>query len=220
MNSAAALTLELLKQKSDPAEIVVKLALRKALLGCESVLDVGCGSSSTMRQLGVSHPVGIEGYKPAVDRAKQLNTHDDMILGDVRELGRHFRPGQFDACVAFDVIEHLEKPDGIKLMRDMEKIAAKKVVFFTPCGFLPQRHAANDDLQEHLSGWEPAEMNNYGYTVTGLLGPRKYRGEYHAIKGRPRIFWGVISLLGHFLWTRNRPEKAAAILCVKDLAGG
>jgi SAM-dependent methyltransferase len=217
MKSGTSLTLELLKQKSDPAEIVVKLALRKALLGCESVLDVGCGASPTMRQLGVYRAVGIEGYKPSVDRAKQLNTHDEMIHGDVRELGQHFRPRQFDACVAFDVIEHLAKPDGVKLMQDMEKIATKKVVFFTPCGFLPQRHATNDDLQEHLSGWDPVEMNNYGYKVTGLLGPKKLRGEYHAIKGRPRIFWGVVSLFGHFLETRNHPEKAAAILCVKDL---
>ena len=200
--------------------MVVKSALRKALSGCESVLDVGCGASPTMRQLGVSHPVGIDGYKPSVDRAKQLKTHDEMVHGDVRELDRYFRPKQFDACVALDVIEHLAKPDGVKLMRDMEKIAAKKVIFFTPCGFLPQRHATNDDLQEHLSGWEPAEMRNYGYDVIGLLGPKRLRGEYHAIKGRPRIFWGVVSLGGHILWTRNHPEKAAAILCVKDLTGG
>jgi hypothetical protein len=217
MKSAAALTLELLRQKSDPAEMVVKLAFRKALLGCKSVLDVGCGSSPTMRQLGVPRPVGIEGYKPSVDRAKQLNTHDDMIHGDVRELDRYFRPKQFDACVALDVIEHLAKPDGIKLMRDMQTIAAKKVIFFTPCGFLPQRHTTNDDLQEHLSGWEPAEMKKYGYDVIGLLGPKKLRGEYHVIKGRPRIFWGIVSLFGHFFSTRNHPEKAAAILCVKDL---
>ena len=200
--------------------MVVKSALRKALSGCESVLDVGCGASPTMRQLGVSHPVGIDGYKPSVDRAKQLKTHDEMVHGDVRELDRYFRPKQFDACVALDVIEHLAKPDGAKLMRDMEKIAAKKVIFFTPCGFLPQRHATNDDLQEHLSGWEPAEMRNYGYDVIGLLGPKRLRGEYHAIKGRPRIFWGIVSLGGHILWTRNHPEKAAAILCVKDLTGG
>jgi len=217
MKSRATLALELLRQKSDPAEIVVKLALRKALLGCKSVLDVGCGASPTMRQLGVFRPVGIEGYKQSVDNARQLNTHDEMIHGDVRELDRYFAPKQFDACVALDVIEHLPKPDGAKLMRDMEKIAAKKVIFFTPCGFLPQRHAANDDLQEHLSGWEPAEMRKHGYDVIGLLGPKKMRGEYHAIKGRPRVFWGVVSLAGHFLWTRNHPEKAAAILCVKNL---
>ena len=217
MKSTATLTLGLLQQKCDPAEIVVKWALRKALLGCQSVLDVGCGASPTMRQLGVPHPLGIDGYKPSVDRAKQNNTHDEMVHGDVRELDRYFRPRQFDACIALDVIEHLTKPDGVKLMKQMEGIAAKRVVLFTPSGFLPQRHASDDDLQEHLSGWEPSEMTNFGYDVIGLLGPKNLRGEYQVIKGRPRIFWGFVSLLGHFLWTRNHPEKAAAILCVKEL---
>jgi hypothetical protein len=219
MKSAAALISSLLRQKSDPAEIVVKLAIRKALSGCQSVLDVGCGASPALRQLGVSRPVGIDGYKPSVDKARELNTHDEMVLGDVRELDRYFRPRQFDACVALDVIEHLVKEDGIKLMQAMERIAAKKVVFFTPSGFLPQKHAANDDLQEHLSGWEPSEMTGYGYRVTGLLGPKRLRGEYHVIKKSPRVFWGMISLFEHFVWTRSHPGKAAAILCVKDLSG-
>jgi hypothetical protein len=217
MKSAPALISSLLRQKSDPAEIVVKLAIRKALSGCHSVLDVGCGASPAMRQLGVSRPVGIDGYKPSVDLAKEHNTHDEMVLGDVRELERYFRPKQFDACVALDVIEHLPKADGIKMMQAMEKIAAKKVVLFTPSGFLPQKHTSNDDLQEHLSGWEPSEMAGYGYQVTGLLGPKRLRGEYHVIKKSPRAFWGLISLMEHFIWTRNHPEKAAAILCVKEL---
>jgi hypothetical protein len=218
MKSASALTLDLLKQKSDPAQIVVKLALRRALSGCQSVLDVGCGPSPTLRQLGVSHPVGIDGYKPSVDQAKKLNTHDEMVHGDVRELDRYFRPKQFDACVALDVIEHLTKTDGIRMMQAMERVAVKKVVFFTPSGFLSQKHTADDDLQEHLSGWEPSEMTGQGYKVAGLLGPKRLRGEYHVIKKQPRFFWGLISLLEHFVWTRNHPEKAAAILCVKELA--
>ena len=104
------------------------------------------------------------------------------------------------------------------MMQAMERIALKKVVLFTPSGFLPQRHTANDDLQEHLSGWDPSEMTGHGYEVTGLLGPKRLRGEYHVIKKRPRVFWGIISLVEHYIWTRNRPEKAAAILCVKELA--
>lgn len=218
MKSRTDLAWELLKQGADPAQIIVKLALRKALLGCQNVLDVGCGTSPVLRQIGIPHLVGIEGYEPLIQQARKLNTHDEIVHGDVRELTRYFRPGQFDACVGLDVIEHLAKEDGLKMMKAMETIAAQKVVLFTPCGFLPQRHAANDDLQEHLSGWEPAEMAGYGYRVTGFLGPKKLRGEYHALKRRPRVLWAVISLIGHFLWTRNHPEKAAAILCVKNLA--
>lgn len=214
------LALEWLGQGIDPAAILVRLAVRKQLLGCQRVLDVGCGSSSLLRSLGVPHPVGIEGYAPSVETARRLNTHDQIIHGDVRELDRHFQPKAFDACVSMDVIEHLHKPDGVKLMQDMESIAVKKVVLFTPSGFLPQRHAADDDLQEHLSGWAPSEMAGHGYRVTGFLGPKKLRGELHVIKYRPRVLWGMISLLGHFLWTRGHPEKAAAILCVKNLASG
>jgi SAM-dependent methyltransferase len=219
MKSAIRLALDLMKQGADPGAIAVRLALRKALLDCRSVLDIGCGASPAMRTIGVPRLVGIDGYEPSVKEAKRLNTHDEMVHGDVRDLSRYFQPKQFDACVGLDVIEHLVKPDGLKMMQAMERIAAKKVIIFTPSGFLQQRHTANDDLQEHLSGWEPAEMAGYGYQVAGFLGPKKLRGEYHAIKGRPRILWSVISLLAHFMWTHTHPQNAAAILCVKDLAG-
>jgi len=53
MKSATSLAIHLLLQKYDPAGIAVKLALRKSLEDCQSVLDVGCGVSTTMRQLGV-----------------------------------------------------------------------------------------------------------------------------------------------------------------------
>ena len=217
MKSRTSLAWELLTQGADPAQMIVKLALRKALLGCQSVLDVGCGSSPVMRQIGLPRLVGIEGYEPAIEQARRLNTHDEIVQGDVRELARYFRPGQFDACVGLDVIEHLAKEDGLKMMKAMETIAAKKVILFTPCGFLPQRHAANDDLQEHLSGWEPDEMARYGYRVWGFLGPKKLRGEYHALKRQPRILWAVVSLMGHFWGTHHHPEKAAAIMCVKNV---
>ena len=215
MKGRLSLILTLLKAGSDPAQILVRLALRKALVGCNSVLDVGCGPSPILRQMGAPSLTGIEGYEPSFEEATRLNTHDQLVLGNVTELNRHFQPGQFDACVALDVIEHLQKPDGLQLMRNMEGIARKKVVFFTPSGFLPQGHTDKGDLQPHLSGWDPDEMKRAGYEVIGLLGPKSMRGEYHVLKGRPRAFWGVISLLGHCFWTRWRPEKAAAILCVK-----
>jgi SAM-dependent methyltransferase len=217
MRSAAGLIFTLLKQGADPNQILVKLALRNALADCASVLDVGCGPASTLRQLGASKCVGIDGYLPAVEEARQKNTHDEILHGDIRELPQHFKAGQFDACIAMDVIEHLPKQDGLKLMRDMEVIAKKKVVFFTPNGFLPQKHATVSDLQEHLSGWEVKEMQCHGYMVEGQLGPKKWRGEYHALKKRPAIFWGLASLAAQMLCSHNQPGTAAAILCTKTI---
>ena len=121
-----------------------------------------------------------------------------------------------DACVALDLIEHLPKDDGWQLLDDLEHCATQRVVIFTPNGFLPQH--GHDDLQEHLSGWTPDEMRRRGYNVLGFYGHKALRGEYHRLKGRPKVFWAVVSLLSQTLVARHRPEKAAAIYCVKDVS--
>ncbi|MDR3413535.1 MAG: class I SAM-dependent methyltransferase [Anaerolineaceae bacterium] len=204
-----------MKEGFDPNAILFRLALRDALVGCNSVLDVGCGVSAKLRQLGVPNTTGFEGYHPDFEKAKLQKTHDAIVEGDARKLTSYFKPKQFDACIALDVIEHFTKEDGLKLMQDMEKLAMKKVIFFTPKGFLPQRHSADDDLQVHLSGWEPAEMKGYGYEVTGQLGPRSLRGEGHILKRRPAVFWGLVSWFCQVSWTKWHPDQAAAIFCVK-----
>jgi SAM-dependent methyltransferase len=219
MRSRIGLVTTLFRVGQDPNQMLVKLALREALLGCESVLDIGCGPSPTMRQLGVVKTVGVDGYAPSVAEARRQNTHDELVQCDIRDLSKQFEPRQFDACVALDVIEHLTKADGLKLMADMERIARKRVLFLTPSGFLPQGNTEKGDLQAHLSGWSPREMEKLGYRVTGLLGPKNLRGEYHALKRRPAVFWGIASLIGQCLWSRHHPAQAAAILCVKSLPG-
>src|ERR1039457_2882055 len=98
MRSLIGLMTTLLKAGHDPNQIQVKLALREALLGCESVLDVGCGVTPTLRQLGVVQTVGAEGYAPSFLEAKRQNTHDQLVQCDVRELSKQFQPRQFDAC--------------------------------------------------------------------------------------------------------------------------
>jgi hypothetical protein len=49
-----------------------------------------------------------------------------------------------------------------------------------------------------------------------MLGLKSLRGEFHLLKGKPRFFWGIVSMLTHLFWTRWSPENAAAILCVKE----
>ena len=215
MRNTISLSWTLLRSGLDPNSIITFLELRHALKGCNTILDVGCGPSSKLRYFGFKSLTGIEGYLPDAEKARKNATHDVLINGDARQLNKYFQPGQFDACVAMDIIEHLTKEDGMELIRSMEWSASKKIIFTTPSGFLPQGHTENADLQEHLSGWEPAEMEALGYSVIGMLGPKSLRGEYHVLRRRPKIFWGMFSIFAHFLWTRSRPAKSAAILCLK-----
>jgi hypothetical protein len=190
--------------------------LRSSLAGCHTVLDVGCGKSSPLRFVPGPHLVGVDGYGPAIEEARAGRTHDEFLSGDVRKLTELFPDRKFDACVALDVIEHLPKEDGWLMLKSMEKLAKKRVVIFTPNGFVPQR-SQDGDLQEHLSGWTAEDLRPLGYQVMGMCGPKSLRGEYHRIKHKPRAFWALLSTIADFTYTRSHPASAAAILAVKNL---
>lgn len=192
--------------------------LQRSLSGCRTVLDVGCGETSPVRFLDFDYAVGIEGHAPSAALAMRNHTHDEVLECDVRDLKHAFSDDSFDCCVALDLIEHLSKDDGLRLVMELERIASRRVLIFTPNGFLPQ-HDTGNNLQEHLSGWTVEEMRQLGYQVRGMYGLKTLRGERHSICCRPKIFWGVLSETTHFLFTRNHPEYAAAILCVKDVTG-
>ncbi len=189
-----------------------------SLRGCRTVLDVGCGNGSPLRFLPRAHLTGVDGYAPSLEQARKAGTHDDYFLGDVRKIGELFAGKKFDACVALDVIEHLPKEDGWRMLESMERLATRRVIIFTPNGFMPQK-SKDGDLQEHLSGWTAEELRPRGYRVLGMYGPKHLRGEYHQVNRQPRAFWVAVSLLTHYLRTRTRPEQSAAIFCVKELQG-
>jgi predicted TPR repeat methyltransferase len=189
----------------------------RQLADCRTCLDLGCGAGSPIRLLDFEYTVGLDGHEPGVNQARASKTHTEVWLGDVRRIGEYFSARQFDCVVALDLIEHLTKTEGLQLIDAMERIASKKILIFTPNGFLPQQ-STDGDLQAHHSGWEAREIAALGFTVIGMHGHKLLRGERHEHRIRPQALGGVISVLTHYLYTRRHPEKAAAILCVKEVA--
>jgi len=191
--------------------------LRAVLKGARTILDVGCGRNSPIQFVeAVAH--GVDGYEPAIIKARERRTHSEHTVLDIRSLSKAFLPKSFDAVVALDVIEHLAKEEGYALIRSMEAIAAVKVVIFTPNGFLSQRSRQNGDLQEHLSGWESAEMREMGFKVRGVYGPRFLRTTEHELRFRPKIMCGIASEIMQTLYSFRHPERSAALLCVKEMS--
>lgn len=194
--------------------------LEREVVGvCDSLLDVGCGRDSPVRHFSgrLNQVVGVDRHVPYLEESRAAGIHHDYRQADVLEIGREFEPGSFDCVVALDLIEHLPKEDGLRLIGMMERIARKKVIIFTPNGFLEQRAYDDNSLQEHLSGWEPGEMRAMGYRVTGVNGWRTLRGERGLIRRRPEWLWRKVSLASQPL-TEPRPERAFQMLCVKDLS--
>ena len=192
--------------------------LRQILKGCESVLDLGCGPSSPIRSLPRDfHSVGIDIYEKSVEESKRKCIHNEYFVMDTLDIEQKFQPNSFDCVLAIDLIEHLEKKDGVRLIQLMEKIAKKKVVIFTPNGFLFQQERDGNLWQIHRSGWTVQEMRKMGYRVIGMSGIKFLRGERASLKFSPRRVWVVISDLTQ-LFVRNRPDKAFQILCIKEFA--
>lgn len=196
-------------------KINITFKLARLLYRSNSILDLGCGSNSPLQYIN-AYKVGVDGHRPSIILAKKNSTHNKFYDYDIQKIGNYFKNKTFDSVVALDLIEHLTKKDGFKLLAQMEKIAKKNVIIFTPNGFIKQQ-SVNGDLQEHKSGWTPSDFRKHGYEVYGALGAKWLRGEKHTLKYKPKIISGLISEFTN-LYIINRPELASALLCIKKLS--
>jgi SAM-dependent methyltransferase len=200
-----------------PGEQYGRYLRRWILPDCRSVLDVGCGEDARLIRLvpGIPRSVGVDARIPQGAAAGAM--HSEYRQLDIRTLADHFPPGSFDCVVALDVVEHLDRPEGLRLLASMESIARKKVIVFTPNGFLPQPPAPDNPHQEHVSGWSTEDFERRGYEVVGINGWKPLRGPYAEVRWRPRGLWRRLSMLTEPL-VDARPERAFQLLCVKVVA--
>lgn len=182
----------------------------------QSILDVGCGSNSMVRLLSKNkYCVGVDAHKKSLDESKSKDIHDEYIECDILGISELYKDNAFECVIAIDVIEHLEKTDGFKLLEAMERIASRKVIVFTPNGFLPQGDRFSNPWQVHQSGWTVDDFEKRGYNVIGINGHRSLRGEFAKIKNKPKFLFGFISDVSQLL-VRNRPRRAFQLFAVMN----
>jgi len=97
----------------------------------------------------------------------------------------------------------------------MEKIAKKKIILFTPNGFLYQGKYDNNDYQIHKSGWSLNEMKKMGYKVFGMSGYKGFRSEHAKIKYKPNFLWKIISDFSQ-IFVKNNPKYSFQLLGIKE----
>lgn len=171
------------------------------LRGSKSVLDVGCGGDSPIgyiRRTFTSE--GIDAHKQSIDRSKKRRLHDHYRLGNILKLGKYYKKKSFDAVVCLDVIEHVERKEALALIKEMEKIAIRKVIILTPNGFYHQHALDGNPYQVHKSGWRTSDFSLLGYNVFGLRGLQALRDEHATIKYKPWFFWGFCSFISEIIF--------------------
>jgi len=104
----------------------------------------------------------------------------------------------------------------------LEKLATKKIIIFTPNGFVDicQREINEifngNSLQKHRCGWKVKELRKKGYQIYGINGLKYFRYGPAKIRFKPKRFWNILSYFTEPL-VLKLPSLAYQLLCIKEL---
>lgn len=192
--------------------------LKNNLKDCKTILDVGCGSNSPLQEIPKHFSsVGVDIFGPSIEESKRKKIHDTYKKINILKIDTIFKEKSFDAVICLDVIEHFTKKEALQLIKKMEKIAKKKVILLTPNGFYHQDMHEHNPYQVHKSGWFTKDLQKLQYSVYGLRGYKKIRGEYATIRLKPWIFWAMIAFISEPI-LYFFPQQSYHLLGVKHVS--
>jgi len=113
--------------------------------------------------------IGVDAHRPYLENPKEGEQFIKLNFMAER-LSEIFLSNSLDSVTLIDVIEHFEKEIAFNVLHQVEEIAAKKVIVFTPRGFFQQLGVdhyglGGESYQRHRSGWEVEDFQNLGYNV-------------------------------------------------------
>jgi SAM-dependent methyltransferase len=183
------------------------------------VLDAGCGKNSHISLVTKRchfNLVGLDIFRPDLERARRNNAYDDTLVGDVTYLP--FKDNCFDIAAAIHVVEHLEKPNGDKMLCELERVSKWLVLVACPVGKFAQDAYGGNPYQEHKYVWSIEELQEKGFKEmrgTGLKGMsgRRWSVAANSLLG-PLV--NILTLLGTLLSYRI-PKIGAGVVTWKDV---
>ncbi len=137
-----------------------------------TVLDIGPGIRPQSLVDSDTHVC----FEPYAEYASILSSeHPQLVVvqGTWQDAVQMMPSSSVDTVVLLDVIEHLPKEDGRRLLDATVAIARSQVVVFTPLGFMAQGDLEDKDAwgldgtdwQVHRSGWSPEDFDGWNVWI-------------------------------------------------------
>lgn len=151
------------------------------------ILDLGHGLGQTglmLRGLGVTRGqpelTGVDVYKPYHLLQERLGIYDKVILHDLCETPLPFKNKTHHITIGQQVIEHLPKEKGIRLLVELECVTKDLIIIATPNGYHESGPGTDGNQHSaHLSAWHPNDFQKHGYetrVVSKNVNSRALRG--------------------------------------------
>jgi hypothetical protein len=112
--------------------------------GIQTIVDLGCRDCwHTAGLPGVTRHIGVEVWLPALERGLRKALaggipHFEAVYSDVLDYLGKYGDEHFDAVLAIDLLEHLDKDRALKLLGEMERTARLFCVTWTTMGYVRQ----------------------------------------------------------------------------------
>ena len=132
----------------------------EGLIECESVLDIGCGIRP-MNWYKPDQHICIEPYDAYIDRLRAAG------YAAFQETALHaLKKGRTaEGIYLLDVIEHMDKDEGLAVIELAKVQVQVQIVIFTPWGFMEQETdewgLGGHYWQKHRSGWKPEDLPGF-----------------------------------------------------------
>ena len=134
------------------------------------IADCGCGKgimgylTRATRDLNGSTMIGIDINEGNLAFCRKHKVYDKLIKYSLPSLP--FEDKSVDFLVCTEVIEHLTKKDGLKLLSEIDRVCKGRAIISTPNTFFKNPPGEKGDV--HRSSWIAADFFKYNYNVYGL----------------------------------------------------
>ncbi|MBI5358411.1 class I SAM-dependent methyltransferase [Candidatus Amesbacteria bacterium] len=191
----------------------------------KTILDLGTDDGQFMNDIGKGKNWiidGIEIYKPSFNKAKESEVYRKTWLGDVELIAKELisKKQKYDVVLCSQVLEHLDKNKGKRILKLAEKLATKRIVFALPISFMnqPVEFLKGNPYQAHRSGWSIDELRGLGFTVHGM-GIKFLWSENGICRTLPKEYRLPFVILGYIFapLCYYFPHFASGMIAVKEI---
>ncbi|MBS7270672.1 MAG: class I SAM-dependent methyltransferase [Candidatus Freyarchaeota archaeon] len=131
------------------------------------IFDVGCGCGEwgfliRTRKLGFPYIIGTDIWRPHLERLRNLKVYNELLQVKIPHIP--LREKSVDIALACELLEHLPKSDGHRLLEELDRISTKQIIVSYPLNW-PQEEIYGNPYEKHISEWLPNELAKYNYKV-------------------------------------------------------